>query len=162
MGTLGTIIGRRGPSWARLGQLGAILGPSWAILGPPWGRLWRYLGPSQGPLEGLLGPARAIMGYGRVVLGLFSNHGGSKFNYNTTNALPLLIQSTSIRYSPLAFRFIARQVCDSVCDSTVGSDPLRIAFNSLQIHLSSLCADAHGNTLVHIYIYIHVYVYIHI
>ena len=34
-------------------------------------------------------------------------------------------------------------ICDSVCDSTVGSDPLRIVATSLQIHLSSLCADAH-------------------
>ena len=81
-----------------------------AILGPPWGRLWRYLGPSQGPLEGLLGPPGAIMGYCVVVLGLISDLGGCKFNYNARNALPLHIQSTSIRYSPLAFRFIARQV----------------------------------------------------
>ena len=50
-------------------------------------------------------------------------------------------------------------VCDSSCDSTVGSvpltyDPLTIVATSLQFHLASLCADAHGNTLVYIYIYI--------
>ena len=39
------------------------------------------------------------------------------------------------------------RICDSVCDSTVGSDPLRIVATSLQIHLSSLCADAHRQTL---------------
>ena len=48
------------------------------------------------------------------------------------------------------------RICDSVCDSTVGSDPLRIVATSLQIHLSSLCADAHRQTLVYIYIYIYV------
>ena len=41
------------------------------------------------------------------------------------------------------------RICDSVCDSTVGSDPLRIVATSLQIHLSSLCADAHRQTLVY-------------
>ena len=46
-------------------------------------------------------------------------------------------------------------ICDSYCDSTVGSvpltyDSLTIVATSLQFHLASLCADAHGNTLVHI------------
>ena len=50
------------------------------------------------------------MGHCVVVLGLISDHGGGKFNYSARNVLPLHIQSTSIRYSPLAFRFIARQV----------------------------------------------------
>ena len=48
------------------------------------------------------------------------------------------------------------RICDSVCDSTVGSDPLRIVATSLQIHLSSLCADAHRQTLV--YTYIHIFI----
>ena len=43
----------------------------------------------------------------------------------------------------------------AICDSTVGSDPLTIVATSLQFHLSSLCADAHRQTLVYIYIYIH-------
>ena len=110
-GHLGAILG---PSWSYLGailcHLGALLGLSWAILGPPWGHLWGYLGSSQGPLEGLFGPPGAIMGHCVVVLGLISDHGGCKFNYNARNVLPLHIQSTSICYSPLAFRFIARQV----------------------------------------------------
>ena len=46
------------------------------------------------------------------------------------------------------------RICDSVCDSTVGSVPLRIVATSLQIHLSSLCTDAHRRTLVHKHIYI--------
>ena len=44
-------------------------------------------------------------------------------------------------------------ICDSSCDSTVGSDPLPIFATLLQFHFRSLCADAHGNTLVYIYIY---------
>ena len=43
-------------------------------------------------------------------------------------------------------------ICDSSCDSTVGSDPLTIVATSLQFHLASPCADAHGSTLVYIYI----------
>ena len=49
------------------------------------------------------------------------------------------------------------RICDSGCDSTVGSDLLRIVATSLQIHLSSLCADAHRQTLVYIYIYMSAY-----
>ena len=49
--------------------------------------------------------------------------------------------------------------CDRICDSgfasTAGSDPLTIVATSLQFHLSSLCADAHRQTLVYIYIYIY-------
>ena len=100
-----------GPSWSHLGailcHLGALLGLPWPILGPPWGHLWGYLGSSQGPLEGLFGPRGAIMGHCVVVLGLISDLGGCKFNYSARNVLPLHIQSTSIRYSPFAFRFIA-------------------------------------------------------
>ena len=47
------------------------------------------------------------MGHCVVVLGLISDFGGCKLNYSARNVLPLHIQSTSIRYSPIAFRFIA-------------------------------------------------------
>ena len=50
------------------------------------------------------------MGHCVVVLGLISDHGGGTLDYSAKDVLPLHIQSTSIRYSPLAFRFIARQV----------------------------------------------------
>ena len=38
-----------------------------------------------------------------------TSDGGCKFIYYAGNALPPHIQSTSISYSPLAFRFIARK-----------------------------------------------------
>ena len=49
---------------------------------------------------------------------------------------------------------VCDSVCDSSCDSTVGSHPLTIVATSLQFQLASPCADAHGNTLVYIYIYV--------
>ena len=58
---------------------------------------------------------------------------------------------------------VSDSICDSSCDSTVGSDPLPIFATLLQFHFRSLCADAHGNTLVYIYIYtcIHMCIYIY-
>ena len=57
---------------------------------------------------------------GAIFVGpLMTSDGGCKSNYNTRNALPLHIPSTSICCSPLAFRFIASRF-GPLCVKTEG------------------------------------------
>ena len=60
----------------------------------------------------------------------------------------LLLRSVAIEDVIQVVIVFCDRICDSVCDSTEGSDPLTIVAISLQFHLSSLCADAHRQTLV--------------